>query len=215
MASSSIAFAPQITAAASKYGLDPTLLEAVAAQETGGPGRNSGRNIVGDGGHGHGIFQIDDRWHAFAATAAAMDPAQNADYAAKMLSGLLKHYGGNVHAALSAYNAGSPTATGTTTNWGAQTLGYADSVLQHYQQLAGTTRDTQMADLQTTSASVNALSSLASAQSATSITSASAATASSSFTLPPMPTNNAKDYTTTGINIETEFAGDNGGDSNS
>ena len=39
---------------------------------------------------------------------AAMNPGENADYAAGMISGLLLAYGGNVHRALSAYNAGSP-----------------------------------------------------------------------------------------------------------
>ena len=180
-----VAFAPQIAAAAQRNGLDPTLLAAVAAQETGGPGANSGTNVVGDGGHGHGLFQIDDRYHAFASTPAAMDPGQNADYAAGMLSGLLQTYGGNVHAALSAYNAGSPTATGTTTNWGGgTTLGYADSVMAHYAQLGGTARDTQIADLPETSANVNQLQSLASA----STSSASAASAVSASPAPALPT---------------------------
>ena len=159
-----MAFAPQIVAAAQRNGLDPTLLAAVAAQETGGPGSNSGANVVGDGGHGHGVFQIDDRYHAFASTPAAMDPAQNANYAAGMLSGLLQKYGGNVHAALSAYNAGSPSATGTTTNWGGTTLGYADSVMAHYAQLNGSARDAEMPELATTSASVNQLAGLGRAQ---------------------------------------------------
>jgi hypothetical protein len=132
LATRGVAFAPAIAAAARRHGVDATLLAAVAAQETGGPGSNAGRNIVGDGGHGRGLFQIDDRWHDFAKTADAMNPARNADYAAGMLSGLLARYGGNVHEALSAYNAGSPTATGTTTRWGdGSRLGYADSVLRH------------------------------------------------------------------------------------
>ncbi|MGA9419168.1 MAG: transglycosylase SLT domain-containing protein, partial [Candidatus Cybelea sp.] len=133
-----VAFAPAIANAARRHGLDADLLAAVAAQETGGPESNSGHNIVGDGGHGHGVFQIDDRWHSFATTPAAMDPTQNADYAAGMLSGLLKRYGGNVRAALSAYNSGSPNAAGTKTRWsdGAD-LSYADSVLRHYQRLTG------------------------------------------------------------------------------
>ena len=133
LAATGVAFASQIASAARRYGLDPDLLAAVAAQETGGPDSNAGHNIVGDGGHGHGLFQIDDRWHPFASTGAAMDPGKNADYAAGMLSGLLKRYGGNVHEALSAYNSGSPTATGTKTRWadGAD-LGYADSVMRHY-----------------------------------------------------------------------------------
>jgi hypothetical protein len=136
LAAEGVNYAPEIASAATKYGVDPTLLAAVAAQETGGPGANGGRNEVGDGGHGRGLFQIDDRWHDFAKSVAAMDPAQNADYAAGMLSGLLRRYGGNVRQALSAYNAGSPTAEGTSTTWAdGQTLDYADSVLRHYQQL--------------------------------------------------------------------------------
>lgn len=152
-----VSYAPQIEAAARQYGLDPRLLEAVAAQETGGPGSNSGRNVVGDGGHGHGIFQIDDRYHAFARTAAAMDPAANAQYAAKMISDNLRQYGGSVRQALSAYNAGNPNATGTRTTWGdGKTLGYADSVMRHYQQLGGSL-DEARADGAATSNNVNGL----------------------------------------------------------
>ena len=138
LAARGVAYAPQIAAAAQANGLDPKLLAAVAAQETGGPDSNAGANIVGDGGHGRGLFQIDDRWHAFAATPAAMDPAKNAAYAGRMIRGLLDRNGGDVHAALSAYNAGDPKATGTTTRWAdGTTLGYADSVLRHEARLGG------------------------------------------------------------------------------
>jgi soluble lytic murein transglycosylase-like protein len=88
-----------------------------------------------------------------------MDPAQNADYAAAMLSGLLKRYGGNVRAALSAYNAGSPNAAGTRTRWadGAD-LSYADSVLRHYQRLTGESpQSTAIAESNETIASTGAL----------------------------------------------------------
>jgi hypothetical protein len=122
-----VAYSGAINSAAQKYGLDPTLLAAVAAQETGGPGATSGRNIVGDGGHGHGVFQIDDRWHAFASTPDAMDPAKNAEYAAGLLKQNLDATHGDVQGALSMYNSG--TATGA--------LGYAASVLQHQAQIAG------------------------------------------------------------------------------
>ena len=133
-----VAFGAQIEAAATRHHLEPRLLAAVAAQETGGPGADSGRNIVGDGGHGHGVFQIDDRWHAFARSPAAMDPARNADYAAGMLESNLNRFGGNVRSALSAYNAGSPTATGTRTDWGdGKPVSYADSVFRHYARLGG------------------------------------------------------------------------------
>jgi Transglycosylase SLT domain len=138
LAGEGVAFAPQIASAARRFGLNPNLLAAVAAQETGGPDSNAGRNVVGDGGHGRGVFQIDDRWHAFASTPAAMDPKQNAGYAAGMLAGLLKRYGGNVREALSAYNSGSPTAAGTRTRWSdGSDLSYADSVMRHYQRLTG------------------------------------------------------------------------------
>jgi hypothetical protein len=161
----SVAFAPQIESAASRYGLDARLLAAVAAQETGGPGTNSGRNVVGDGGHGHGLFQIDDRFHAFARTAAAMDPKANANYAARMLSGLLHQYGGNVRKALSAYNAGDPEARGTVTTWGdGSRLGYADSVMRHYADLGGdfgSLLDEAGAEGPSEVANVNALSSFA------------------------------------------------------
>ncbi|MHB8304767.1 MAG: transglycosylase SLT domain-containing protein, partial [Vulcanimicrobiaceae bacterium] len=102
LASNGVAYAREIAAAARRHGLDPRLLAAVAAQETGGPGSNAGRNIVGDGGHGRGLFQIDDRWHAFARSPAAMQPARNAEYAAGLISGLLHRYGGNLREALSA-----------------------------------------------------------------------------------------------------------------
>jgi hypothetical protein len=164
LAATGVAFAPEIAGAARRHGLDPDLLAAVAAQETGGPGTNAGHNIVGDGGHGRGVFQIDDRWHPFASTSAAMDPAQNADYAAGMLSGLLKRYGGNVHQALSAYNSGSPTATGTRTRWcDGGDLGYADSVMRHYSRLSGgsappdSAQSTAIAESSATISSVGAL----------------------------------------------------------
>ncbi|MGA8534098.1 MAG: transglycosylase SLT domain-containing protein, partial [Candidatus Tumulicola sp.] len=138
LASQGAAYAPEIAKAAGRHGVDAELLAAVAAQETGGPDTNAAHNVVGDGGHGRGLFQIDDRWHAFATTPAAMDPGKNADYAAGMLSGLLAKYKGNVHRALSAYNAGDPNATGTETQWrDGKRLGYADSVMQHYARLTG------------------------------------------------------------------------------
>ncbi len=155
-----IRYGAEITAAARTYGLDPRLLAGVAAQETGGPGASSGSNIVGDAGHGHGVFQIDDRTYAFARTPAAMDPRQNANKAAQILAENLQRYGGDVRAALSAYNAGSPTATGTATTWpDGRTLGYADSVLRHVSELGGATGPLA-AEAPYTSADVNALASL-------------------------------------------------------
>jgi hypothetical protein len=155
-----IRYGAEIAAAAAGHGLDPKLLAAVAAQETGGPGSNSGNNIVGDAGHGHGLFQLDDRSWAFASTPAAMDPAANANAAAGILKDDLDRYGGNVREALSAYNSGSPTATGTTTTWGdGTTLGYADSVMRHYAALGGDPAQLA-ADARTNQGDVNALAAL-------------------------------------------------------
>ncbi len=144
LAARGVAYAPEILSAATAQGLDPALLAAVAAQETGGPNSNAGRNVVGDGGHGHGLFQIDDRYHAFARTAAAMAPAANAEYAAAMLAELIRRYG-SVRRALSAYNAGAPDAVGTVTEWrDGSRLGYADSVLRHEALIAGLATSPQM-----------------------------------------------------------------------
>ncbi|MFY9779358.1 MAG: transglycosylase SLT domain-containing protein [Candidatus Baltobacteraceae bacterium] len=163
---SGIRYAAQIAAAAESHGIDPRLLAAVAAQETGGPGSSSGANIVGDGGHGHGLFQIDDRYHAFAGTPQAMDPAQNANYAAGLLSGLISRYKGDVKAALSAYNSGSPAAAGTITTWGdGSRLGYADSVLRHEAMLEGGSGSLAAENPETVSG-VNALSDYAAASGA-------------------------------------------------
>jgi hypothetical protein len=91
-----------------------------------------------------------------------MDPQANADYAAGMISGLLRRYGGNVHKALSAYNAGDPNATGTVTPWqGGRSLGYADSVLRHYAQLGGAPQELA-AESPTEQQNVNQLASFAS-----------------------------------------------------
>ncbi|MBV8148056.1 MAG: transglycosylase SLT domain-containing protein [Candidatus Eremiobacteraeota bacterium] len=166
LAAAGVAYAPQIAAAGRRHGIDPALLAAVAAQETGGPGSNAGRNVVGDGGHGHGLFQIDDRSHAFAETAQALDPGANADYAAGMLSSLVRRYG-DLRQALSAYNSGQPNAIGTETTWpDGERLSYADSVLKHYDAISGVAEPESLlasaqAELPSLTTSLNALSSVA------------------------------------------------------
>ena len=65
-----------------------------------------------------------------------MDPAQNAEYAARMMRGLIDRNGGDVSAALHDYNAGSAARQSTTTRWGdGATLSYEDSVLRHQTEL--------------------------------------------------------------------------------
>ncbi len=178
---SGIRYGPQISAAARANGLDPRFLAAVAAQETGGPDNDSGSNIVGDSGHGHGLFQLDDRWHAIARTPTAMDPASNAQYAARMLSGLLQRYGGDMHAALSAYNAGSPNATGTVTTWAdGSRLGYADSVMRHLGRLQ--TRDQLLGESAPVGTQLSALDQLAGGMPASSSASGPASSTGASST---------------------------------
>jgi hypothetical protein len=128
-----ISFGGEITASAARRSLDTSLLAAVAAQETGGPSQHSGNNIVGDHGHGFGVFQIDDRSHSdFTGSVDAMIPAKNADYAARLLSNLLARYRGNISKSLLAYNAGAGDPCGTATTWPGQgQLCYDASVARH------------------------------------------------------------------------------------
>ncbi|PTL76870.1 peptidoglycan-binding protein [Vitiosangium sp. GDMCC 1.1324] len=95
-------WAPYVDAAAKKYNLDPAMIYAVMSRETGG------RNIKGDGGHGRGLMQIDDRsWGSWLNSHhGGMDPASNIMKGAEILRSNLDFFKGNTKAALAAYNAG-------------------------------------------------------------------------------------------------------------
>lgn len=125
------AYDDHIVTAAQKHGLEPKFLKAVGYKETRlGTGAGYDRKTNrGDGGHGYGIFQLDDRTpgREHLLPKVASDPGAAADTAAQMLSNLLKQYGGDKRKALAAYNAGSPTAQG---------LAYADSVLGYEPQMS-------------------------------------------------------------------------------
>lgn len=82
--------------------LPPFMLFAVGSRET------NLTNEVGDGGHGHGVWQLDDRSHTIPPGFDA-DVRQQCEVAGGMLAGLLLHFGGNQAAALAAYNAGTGT----------------------------------------------------------------------------------------------------------
>ncbi len=132
---SCVRFAPDIRAAAQRYGIDPMILAAIGMQET------RLQNIVGDGGHGRGVFQIDDRWHGpwMAANNGGMTPSSNAMKAAEILSSFLRQFG-DIRKAITAYNAGGGTAArggcGTMQTWpDGQRLCYADSVFRHLQNM--------------------------------------------------------------------------------
>ncbi|MEL6613965.1 MAG: transglycosylase SLT domain-containing protein [Bacteroidota bacterium] len=88
-----------------KHGVPFSILAAVASRET-----NMGQTVTadwtGDGGHGRGLMQIDDRWHtAFVDSTANNDHAANIDYAAGLLATEHRHFG-EWAPALAAYNAG-------------------------------------------------------------------------------------------------------------
>jgi peptidoglycan hydrolase-like protein with peptidoglycan-binding domain len=91
-------------------GLPRMLLFAVGSRET------NLTNEVGDFGHGHGVWQLDDRSHTPPGGFARFDvnvPLQSA-IAATMLQGMLAITGGNVEEAAAIYNSGQRGEFGTT-----------------------------------------------------------------------------------------------------
>jgi hypothetical protein len=74
-------YAEHVAAAAYKHRLPALYIAAVISRET------HGRNILGDGGHGHGLMQIDDRWHGawLQRNANGLEPASNIDFGASLL----------------------------------------------------------------------------------------------------------------------------------
>ncbi len=74
----------------------------------------NGRNIVGDGGHGRGLMQIDDRtWGSWLRThKGGLDPRSNIMKGASILRQNLNYFKGKIaaskvrRAAIAAYNAG-------------------------------------------------------------------------------------------------------------
>jgi peptidoglycan hydrolase-like protein with peptidoglycan-binding domain len=109
---------PILTKAEKRHNLPAGLLLAIASRET------DMQDIVGDGGHGRGLFQIDDRSHSdFLAQQGAAGPggkppiASASDYAAGLLASNLGYGQGNgvpaaqlLKFACSAYNAGPGNA---------------------------------------------------------------------------------------------------------
>ena len=131
---SNVRYREQICHAAQSHGLNPLLLAAVAAQETGGPGADSGANVLGSDGTGHGVFQIDSgSWQTWLTSHHnGMDVAENADKAASILADNLRATGGDVKKALHLYNAGSEKVPSTATTWpDHSTLDYESSVMRH------------------------------------------------------------------------------------
>lgn len=96
---------------------------------------------VGDFGHGRGLMQIDDRAHPeFTTGEEWKDPQANITYGSKLLRSLYDAGGGDLRAAIAAYNAGpraltltDPDVITTGRNYSADVLARADSFEQNRQ----------------------------------------------------------------------------------
>jgi len=129
----------EMTEAAQRYGIEPKLLAAVAAQESGQGGLQA-HNIDQRGGLGRGPFQIDiGAWPKQASI--AHDPVRSARFAASLLKDGFRQADlahdaerpvDRIKEALRTYNASSPHARTTLTLWPDGKIPYEESVLRHY-----------------------------------------------------------------------------------
>ena len=82
-------YLPYIREAAKQAGVSPYVICGIGSRESEwGLSRaldQPGPGGKGDGGHGRGLMQIDDRWHAFARNGKWADPEANLLYAARVL----------------------------------------------------------------------------------------------------------------------------------
>jgi hypothetical protein len=124
----------QITAAATKYGLDPALLKGLIRQES---NFNAGAQ---SGAGAQGLTQLMPGTAASLGVTDATDPAQAIDGGAKYLKAQLDRFGGDASKALAAYNAGP----GAVAKYGgvppyAETQNYVQKVLGYAAEYRGTT----------------------------------------------------------------------------
>jgi soluble lytic murein transglycosylase-like protein len=117
----------QITAAATKYGLDPALLKGLIRQESNfDPSAQSGAGA-------QGLTQLMPGTAASLGVTDPTDPAQAIDGGAKYLKAQLDRFGGDASKALAAYNAGPGAVAkfggvppyAETQNYVTKVLGYA------------------------------------------------------------------------------------------
>jgi soluble lytic murein transglycosylase-like protein len=93
-------YAAEITAAATKHGVDPALLAGLVKQESGfNPNAGSGAGA-------RGLAQLMPATASGLGVTNIMDPVQNLNGGAKYLKQQLDAFGGDVTKALAAYNAG-------------------------------------------------------------------------------------------------------------
>lgn len=103
---------PFYEAAAKQYGFTTSLLLALTSRET------NCRNILGDGGHGHGLGQIDDRsYPVFCSSPHWHDPQVNLVMTASVLAEKIRQISPAIHipedrlqVGLAAYNCGAMNA---------------------------------------------------------------------------------------------------------
>jgi soluble lytic murein transglycosylase-like protein len=123
----------QITAAATKYGVDPALLKGLIRQESNfNPSARSGAGA-------EGLTQLMPGTAASLGVTDASDPAQAIDGGAKYLKQQLDRFGGDASKALAAYNAGP----GAVAKFGgvppyAETQNYVQKVLGYAAEYEGT-----------------------------------------------------------------------------
>ena len=94
-------YAPQIGAAAAKYGIDPKIVSAVMQAESGG-----NPNAVSRTG-AQGLMQLMPSTARSVGVTNPFDPAENIDGGARQIASLLSEFGGDLDLALAGYNAGS------------------------------------------------------------------------------------------------------------
>lgn len=139
------AYDAQITAAATKYGLDPALLKGLIRQESNfNPNAKSGAGA-------QGLTQLMPGTAAGLGVTDPTDPAQAIDGGAKYLKAQLDRFGGDASKALAAYNAGP----GAVAKYGgvppyAETQNYVTKVLGYAAEYCGTGASTATATPQAT-----------------------------------------------------------------
>ncbi len=134
-------YEPAILEAAEKHSLDPDLLRAVIASESGGNAKaRSSKNAKG-------LMQLIDSTAADLGVRNVWDPRENILGGAKYLQQLLNRFGGDVDTALASYNAGP----GAVEKHGGippfkETKEYVQKVkqyIQHFKQLEGDGNDNE------------------------------------------------------------------------